>query len=85
MGTTKPTKKTDTTGKPNSSPKKSTRTKKSIAMAKNLVGNYTPISHHIYHDGHSYRVRVCIDGTRYTQSFSSKRKAFEFRKSILSK
>jgi len=36
------------------------------------VTTYVPVSHHIYHDGTSYRVRVSVNGTRYSQNFSSK-------------
>lgn len=45
---------------------------------------YTPVSHHIYHDGNSYRVRAVRDGNKISQNFTSKKKAFEFRKRILS-
>ena len=48
------------------------------------VTTYVPVSHHIYHDGTSYRVRVSVNGTRYSQNFSSKKKAYAFRKSLLS-
>lgn len=44
---------------------------------------YQHISHHIYFDGYSYRVRASVNGTQYSQNFSSKKKAFEFRKAIL--
>jgi hypothetical protein len=47
------------------------------------VTTYVPVSHHIYYDGFSYRVRVSVNGTRYSQNFSSKKKAFAFRKSLL--
>jgi hypothetical protein len=45
---------------------------------------YNPVSHHIYHDGNSYRVRAIRKGVKFSQCFSSKKKAFEFRKNILS-
>jgi hypothetical protein len=48
------------------------------------VTTYVPVSHHIYHDGTSYRVRVSVNGTRYSQNFTSKKKAMAFRKSLLS-
>jgi hypothetical protein len=41
-----------------------------------------PISHHIYFDGYSYRVRASIGGVKYSQNFSSKKRAYEFRKSL---
>ena len=48
----------------------------------NASSIYEPVSHHIYFDGYSYRVRASIGGVRYSQNFSSKKKAFEFRKSL---
>lgn len=45
---------------------------------------YNPVAHHVYHDGYSYRVRVSINGTRYSQNFSSKKKALAYRKTLLS-
>jgi len=67
-------------------PKKGGSTKKAVAapMTRVTVSTYVPVSHHIYFDGSSYRVRASVDGTRYSQNFSSKKKAFAFRKSILS-
>jgi hypothetical protein len=67
-------------------PKKGGSTKKAVAapVARVTVSTYVPVSHHIYFDGSSYRVRASVDGTRYSQNFSSKKKAFAFRKSILS-
>jgi len=47
------------------------------------VTTYVPVSNNIYFDGTSYRVRVSVDGTRYSQNFSSKKKAYAFRKSLL--
>jgi len=44
---------------------------------------YRSVGHHVYHDGYSYRVRVSINGTRYSQNFSSKKKAFAYRKTLL--
>ena len=67
-------------------PKKGGSTKKAVAapVVRVTVSTYVPVSHHIYFDGSSYRVRASVDGTRYSQNFSSKKKAFAFRKSILS-
>jgi hypothetical protein len=39
------------------------------------VTTYVPVSDNIYHDGSSYRVRVSVNGTKYSKNFSSKRKA----------
>ena len=73
--------------KPTPAIKKGGSTKKKAAVAemtRTTASTYVPVSHHIYHDGYSYRVRASVNGTRYSQNFSSKKKAFEFRKSILS-
>lgn len=71
--------------KPAPAPKKSGGKKAVAAPVVNAtVSTYVPVSHHIYYDGFSYRVRASVNGTRYSQNFPSKRKAFEFRKSILS-
>lgn len=45
--------------------------------------NYTPVSHHIYFDGSSYRVRASINGEKYSKNFTSKKQAYAFRKSLL--
>lgn len=72
--------------KPAPAPKKGGSTKKAVAapVVRATASTYVPVSHHIYFDGSSYRVRASVDGTRYSQNFSSKKKAFAFRKSILS-
>jgi hypothetical protein len=83
MSTTKkPRKKSDS--KSTTKPKPSKGIKKVMVGETEKVNTYTPISHHIYHDGYSYRVRASINGKKHSQSFTSKRKAYEFRKSILS-
>lgn len=48
------------------------------------VTNYTPVANNIYHDGSSYRVRVSVNGTKYSKNFSSKRQAIAFRNELLS-
>ncbi len=44
---------------------------------------YVPVSNNIYHDGSSYRVRVSVNGTKYSKNFSSKKQAFAYRKQLL--
>jgi len=88
MATKKPAKKPATKPATKPDPKKSTPKKggkKALSMmstSKNSV--YVPLSHHIYFDGSSYRVRVAIKGRTISQSFSSKKKAFAHRKELLS-
>lgn len=44
---------------------------------------YQPVGPNIYYDGNSYRVRAIVNGTRYSKSLSSKRKAVMYRNSLL--
>lgn len=46
--------------------------------------SYEPVSNNIYYDGTSYRVRVSVNGEKYSKNFSSKKQAFAYRKSLLS-
>ena len=49
------------------------------------VTTYVPVTDNIYHDGSSYRVRVSIQGTKYSKNFSSKRAAVQFRNQLQGK
>ena len=44
---------------------------------------YVPVSNNIYFDGSSYRVRVSVNGTKYSKNFTSKKQAFAYRKQLL--
>ena len=44
---------------------------------------YVPVSNKVYHDGSSYRVRVSINGTKYSKNFSNKKTAITFRNQLL--
>jgi hypothetical protein len=44
---------------------------------------YQPVGPNIYFDGNSYRVRAIVNGTRYSKSLTSKRKAVQYRNSLL--
>ena len=44
---------------------------------------YEPVSNNIYHDGSSYRVRVSLDGEKYSKNFSSKKQAIQYRNDLL--
>ena len=44
---------------------------------------YKSITDNIYHDGTSYRVRVSKNKVKYSKNFSNKKKAIEYRNSIL--
>lgn len=60
---------------------KSTRTKGTSKTT--TVTTYVPVSNNIYYDGFSYRVRASVNGTKYSRNFSSKKKAYAFRKELL--
>lgn len=68
--------------------KKSTTTagkataKLTASSTKNYV--YVPVSNNIYHNGKSYRVRVSKNGEKHDEYVTSKKKAFELRKKLLS-
>lgn len=88
--TKKPTKKSDsksTTKQAPATTKKGSSTKKATAKmtSRETVSTYEPVSHHIYFDGYSYRVRASVNGVKHSANFSSKKKAFEYRKSILNR
>jgi hypothetical protein len=45
---------------------------------------YVPVSNNVYFDGNSYRVRVSVEGTKYSKNFSNKRTAITYRNTLLS-
>lgn len=50
---------------------------------KTPVTHYEAVSHNVYFDGTSYRVRAVIDGTKHSKNLSSKRKALKYRNELL--
>jgi len=84
MATTKTTKTKLPAGTGKKTSPKTSSTKESSVSVRTTKTIYKPVSHHIYHDGNSYRVRVIRKGIKFSQYFTSKKKAFEFRKSVLS-
>ena len=56
---------------------------KKTTSRRQTVTTYVPVSDNIYHDGSSYRVRVSIEGTKYSKNFSSKRKAIQYRNELM--
>ncbi len=58
---------------------------KQSSTNRQTVTTYVPVSDNIYHDGSSYRVRVSINGKKYSKNFSNKRKAVSYRNELLSK
>jgi hypothetical protein len=57
--------------------------KKQSSTSRQTVTTYVPVSDNIYHDGSSYRVRVSINGKKYSKNFSNKRKAVSYRNELL--
>ena len=53
------------------------------ALRKSLAPSYIPITHHVYYDGSSFRVRVRIDGCTYSWNSQDKKKALEYRDYLL--
>jgi hypothetical protein len=49
------------------------------ALRKSLAPSYYPIEKNIYYDGHSFRVRVRIDGNTMSWNTSDKVKALKYR------
>lgn len=44
--------------------------------------DYTNVAPNIYRSGDIYRVRITLDGVRYSKNFKSKRQAVIYRNSI---
>lgn len=51
---------------------------------KNKRTTYVPVTRNIYFDGSSYRVRVSVNGEKYSKNFQSKKNALSYRKQLLS-
>ena len=49
------------------------------ALRKSLAPSYYPIEKNIYYDGHSFRVRVRIDGQTMSWNTPNKEKALKYR------
>jgi len=58
-------------------------TKKTTGPTKQPKTPYQAVSKNIYYDGTSYRVRVTVNGTKYSKNFSSKRNATIYRNQLL--
>jgi hypothetical protein len=62
-----------------------TMTGRTSGTNRKTVTTYVPVSSNIYFDGFSYRVRVSVEGTKYSKNFSSKKKAVQYRNQLLGK
>ena len=63
--------------------RKNTKTAKTTAAKNRTKTTYVAVSNNIYHDGSSYRVRVSVNGQKYSKNFSSKRNAVTYRNQLL--
>lgn len=55
------------------------------ALRKSLAPTYIPIAHHVYYDGHSFRVRVRTEGKTDSWNTQDKKKALEYRDYLILK
>lgn len=62
----------------------SNKSTKNRQAAKIRNTTYVPVSKNVYFDGTSYRVRVSIDGEKYSKNFSNKKQAVSYRNQLLS-
>jgi hypothetical protein len=53
------------------------------ALRKSLAPTYYPVDHHIYYDGHSFRVRVRTEGVTTSWNTPNKTKAIKYRNRLL--
>lgn len=58
-------------------------TRKTVKQTRSTETTYRAVSNNVYFDGSSYRVRMSIDGIRYSKNFSSKKAALQFRGELL--
>jgi hypothetical protein len=56
---------------------------KRVNLRKSLAPTYYPVEHHIYYDGHSFRVRVRLNGKTISINTPDKIKALKFRDRLL--
>jgi hypothetical protein len=55
------------------------------SLRKSLAPTYYPVDSHIYYDGHSFRVRVKVDGKTHSWNTPDKNKAIKYRDRLLKK
>ena len=57
---------------------------KATKTTRSTKTTYVPVSNNVYYDGNSYRVRVSVEGTKFSKNFSNKRTAISYRNTLLS-
>lgn len=57
---------------------------KTTKTTRSIKTTYVPVSNNVYYDGNSYRVRVSVEGTKFSKNFSNKRTAISYRNTLLS-
>jgi hypothetical protein len=60
-----------------------TKNKPTSKSTRRPATQYEAVASNIYHDGSSYRVRVSVNGTKYSKNFSSKKLAIQYRNQLL--
>ena len=64
--------------------KKTTTSKMKKSAARRTKTTYVAVTNNVYFDGNSYRVRVSVEGTKFSKNFSNKRTAISYRNTLLS-
>jgi len=59
------------------------RKARSLALRRNTVTIYVPVTNNIYYDGLSFRVRVTKNGVRTSKNYSSLRDALQCKTKLL--
>ena len=62
---------------------KKTTSRSSNTTARRTKSTYVPVTRNIYFDGSAYRVRVSVNGSLISKTFTNKRTAITFRNQLL--
>ncbi len=62
---------------------KKTTSRSSKTTARRTKSTYVPVTRNIYFDGSAYRVRVSVNGSLISKTFTNKRTAITFRNQLL--
>ena len=62
---------------------KAVKGKTTSKATRQSTSTYQAVSKNIYFDGSSYRVRVSLNGIKYSKNFSSKRNAVQYRNQLV--
>ena len=59
------------------------KTTRSTNTTRRTKSTYVPVTRNIYFDGSAYRVRVSVNGSLISKTFTNKRTAITFRNQLL--